>query len=68
MPSPTSFLHVFRSKYVVLVLLLGNLALGFTAFAQSRVIAGQEQLIRLLYTDSSELANMKIIANRAKKH
>ncbi len=68
MSSPLS--HLLRSKLLIVVLLLGNVTLGMTAMVQSRVIAGQNRIIHLLYMDSTELANMKIAANveKAKKH
>ena len=62
--SPLS--HISGSKFIMLALLLGNVALGITTIMQSRVIAGQTHIIRLLYQDSAELANMKIAANMAK--
>jgi len=63
-PSPLS--RIFRSKLILLALLLGNLTLGVTTIMQSRVIAGQTRLIHLLYNDSSELAGLKISINMAK--
>jgi len=61
---------ISRSKFIILTLVLGNVALGITTILQSRVIAGQSRIIHLLYLDSAELANMKIAANmeKAKKH
>lgn len=58
--------NIFKSKSLVLVLLLGNVALGLTTMAQSQVIQGQKKLIRLLFQDSAELASYKIAANAAK--
>jgi hypothetical protein len=62
--------NLLKSKILVLVLVLGNVALAGTIMMQDRIIQGQQQLIRLLFRDSAELASFKIAANvaSAKKH
>lgn len=58
--------QTLRSRSLVLVLLIGNLALGLTTLVQADVIQGQKRLIHLLYHDSNELAAFKIAENSAK--
>lgn len=65
MPSRANLAKLLKSRTVVFALLMGNIALGFTIFAQAQVIDGQKQLIHMLYMDSAELANMKIARNAA---
>ena len=62
--------HFLKSRGLILILLCGNVALGLTTMAQSEIIQGQKQLIRLLFQDSTELANVKIaaIVAKSKKH
>ena len=60
--------NLLKSKILIVVLVLGNVALGATAMMQNRIILGQQRLIRLLYLDSAELANFKISANIAAAH
>jgi hypothetical protein len=57
--------NLLKSKILVLVLVLGNVALGATTLMQSHIIEGQKRLIRLLFRDSAELTNFKIAANMA---
>jgi hypothetical protein len=56
------FLSGFKSRSIVLVLLMGNLALGLTTVLQARTIQDQKQLIHLLFRDSLELTSYKVAA------
>jgi hypothetical protein len=60
--------NLLKSKVLLVVLVLGNVALGTTTMMQSHIIDGQQRLIRLLYHDSAELANFKIAAIAAAHH
>ena len=66
---PTSVSNLFKSKGVVFVLVLGNIALGCTIVVQDRIIQGQSRLIHLMYQDAFELATYRVAANlnKAKK-
>lgn len=72
MKTPPSLSTLLKSKSLVFVLVLGNVVLGLTTFVQSQVIQDQKHLIHLLFSDSAELASLKIATNmaahRAKKH
>lgn len=65
MTTSTVVRNILKSKGLVLVLLVGNVALGLTTMVQGQVIQGQKHLIRLLFQDSAELASFKIAANVA---
>jgi hypothetical protein len=65
MKTPPSLSSLFKSKSLIFVLLLGNAVLGLTTFVQSEVIQDQKHLIHLLFSDSAELASLKIAATMA---
>lgn len=52
----------FRSRSLIVVLLLGNIALGLTTVLQAQTIQNQKQLIHLLFRDSLELTSYKVAA------
>ncbi len=61
---------VLRSKGLIVALLLGNVALGFTIVVQDQIIQGQSHLIHLLFQDAAELTSYRVAFNalKAKKH
>lgn len=66
MKSPFTASNLLRSKGLILVLILGNVALGFTIVVQNQIIEGQSKLIHLLYQDAMELATYRIAAVQGK--
>lgn len=70
MKVPPAVSNLFKSKGLFLVLILGNVALGFTIVVQNQIIEGQSNLIHLLYQDSAALASYRIaeIQSKFKKH
>ncbi len=58
--------NLFKSKGLMLVLILGNVALGFTIVVQDQIIEGQSKLIHLLYQDAAELATLRLAAIQGK--
>jgi hypothetical protein len=67
MAIPTALTKLLKSRSLILVLVLGNIALALTTMVQGQVIQGQKKLIRLLFHDSAELTAYKLAA-LAKKH
>ena len=67
MAIPTTLTKLLKSKSLIFVLVLGNVALALTIMVQGQIIQGQKHLIRLLFQDSAELTAYKLAAI-AKKH
>jgi len=57
----------FRRYGVILALVVGYLAMTLLVIEQGRVIQSQQKLIRLLFSDSTELSALKI-KNSQEKH
>ncbi len=67
MAIPTALTKLLKSRSLIFVLVLGNVALALTTMMQGQIIQGQKNLIRLLFQDSAELTAYKLAAI-AKKH
>jgi hypothetical protein len=67
MAIPMALTKLLKSKSLIFVLVLGNVALALTIMVQGQIIQGQKNLIRLLFQDSAELTAYKLAAI-AKKH
>jgi hypothetical protein len=58
--------NLFKSKTLVVVLVLGNLVLALTTIAQGEIIQGQKRLIQLLYEDTAALNAFRVAEVLAK--